>query len=230
MKVDVKLHFWNSPTHRCTKFVQRQSFSKKKCFETRQNLFFRGPVFTLQGRILLNTLVQEHHNCNKSFIRVEVSPIIQKVELYLANEGSGLVFFSTDKGHTFGKVVGNEFWVILRGKRHNELEFAYDIVQVQSLSIYTDLINYIIVTETKPTLLHCFPFISKLKPGDIIILTGKYMNYQTISNLQFRQLLKKFFHCIVSDFRDTSGEKIPFVSVGITRFVLMLTKASNIQF
>ena len=56
------------------------------------------------------------------------------------------------------------------------------------------------------------------------------MNYQTFTNLQFRPLLKNFFHSIHIDLRDTSGEKIPFVSVGITRLVLMFRKASNIHF
>ena len=56
------------------------------------------------------------------------------------------------------------------------------------------------------------------------------MNYQTFSNLQFRPLLKIFFHRIHIDLRDPSGEKIPFVSVGITRLVLMFRKVSSIQF
>ena len=56
------------------------------------------------------------------------------------------------------------------------------------------------------------------------------MNYQTFSNLQFRPLLKNSFHSIHIDLRDTSGEMIPFVSVGITRLVLMFRKASNIHF
>ena len=56
------------------------------------------------------------------------------------------------------------------------------------------------------------------------------MNYQTFSNLQIRPLLKNFFHSIHVDLRDTSGEKIPFVSVGITRLVLMYQKPSNIYF
>ena len=95
--------------------------------------------------------------------------------------------------------------------------------------IYTDLIEYNIVGDTKAPLLRCFPFISKLKSGDIITI-GQYMNYQTFSNLQFRPLLKISFHSIHIDLRDTSGEKIPFVSVGITRLVLMFRKASNIHF
>ena len=56
------------------------------------------------------------------------------------------------------------------------------------------------------------------------------MNYQTFSNLQFRPLLKNSFHSKHIDLRDPSGEKIPFVFVGITRLVLMFRKASNIHF
>ena len=56
------------------------------------------------------------------------------------------------------------------------------------------------------------------------------MNYQTFSNLQFRPLLKSFFHSILIDLRDTSSEEIPFVSVGITRLALMFRKACNIHF
>ena len=95
--------------------------------------------------------------------------------------------------------------------------------------IYSDLVEYNIVGDTKPPLLRCFPFISKLKGGDIIT-TGQYMNYQTFSNLQFRPLLKNSFHSVHIDLRDTSGEKIPFVYVGITRLVLMFRKVSNILF
>ena len=56
------------------------------------------------------------------------------------------------------------------------------------------------------------------------------MNYQTFGNLQFRPLLENSFHRILIELRDTSSEEIPFVSVGITRLVLMFRKASNIQF
>ena len=118
---------------------------------------------------------------------------------------------------------------MLRGKRPHNPEFAYDIVRIHSLMIYTDVSAYKIVDDTKGPLLHWFLFVSKLKGGDIIS-TGQYVNYQLFSNLQCRLLLKKFFHSIHIDLRDTSGEKIPFVSVGITRLVLMFRKASNIHF
>ena len=69
--------------------------------------------------------------------------------------------------------------------------------------------------DTNAPLLRSFPFKSKLKSGDIKTI-GQYMNYQTFSNLHFRSLLRNSFHSMHIDLRDTSGEKIPFVSVGIT--------------
>ena len=136
---------------------------------------------------------------------------------------------STDLGHIFGNNVGNQFGVLMKGEGPDEPQFSYDIVRIHSLMIYSDLVEYNIVGDTKVPLLRCFPFISKLKGGDIIT-TGQYMNYQTFSNLQFRHLLKSSFHSIHIDLRDTSGEKIPIVSVGITRLVLMFRKVSSIHF
>ena len=177
----------------------------------------------------MNTLIQERHNHSEKCVTVKVSRRTQKVDIYLANEGSGLAFFSTDLGQIFGSNVANEFGVMLRGKGPQKPKFAYDIVRIHSLMIYTDLNEYNIIGDTKASLLRCSPFISKLKSG-VIITTGQYMNFQTFSNLQFRPRLQKSFHSIHIDLRDTSGEKIPFVSVGITRLVLMFKKASNIHF
>ena len=147
----------------------------------------------------------------------------------LANDTSGLAFCSTDLGNIFGNNVGNEFGVLTTGKRSLEPGFAYDIVRIHSLMIYSDLVEYNIVGDTKAPLLRFFLFISKLKGGDIIT-TGQYMNHQTFSNLQFRPLLKNSFHSIHIDLRDTSGEKKTFVSVVITRLVLMFRKVSNLHF
>ena len=177
----------------------------------------------------MNTLIQERNNHNETCITVKVSCSTQKVVIMLANDTSGLAFRSTDLGDIFGNTVGNQFVVLMKGRGPHEPEFAYDIVRIHSLMIYSDLVEYNIVGDTRAPLLRCFPFISKLKGGDIIT-TGQYMNYQTFSNLQFRPLLKNSFHSIQIDLRDTSGEKIPFVSVGITRLVLMFRKVSNIHF
>ena len=117
----------------------------------------------------------------------------------------------------------------MRGKGPHEPKFAYDIVRIHSLMIYTDIVEYNIVGDSKAPLLCCLPFISKLKSGDVIT-TGQYMKYQAFSNLQFRRLLKNSFHSIHIDLRDTSVEKIPFVYVGTTRLVLMFRKVSDIQY
>ena len=174
-------------------------------------------------------LVQERNNHNETCITVKVSHRTQKVVIMLANDTSGLAFFSTDLAHIFGNNVGNEFGVLIIGKRPHETELAYDLVRIHSLMTYSDLVEYNIVGDTKAPVLRCFPFISKLKGGDIIT-TGQYMNYQTFSNLQFRPPLKNFFQGIRIDLRDTSGEKIPLVSVGITRLVLIFRKVSIIHF
>ena len=176
----------------------------------------------------MNTLIQGRINHRDTFLTIKVSRVTQKVKVYLANEKSSLAIFGTDLGHIFGGDVRNDSGILMRGKEPHEPTFAYDIVRIHSLMIYTDIVEYNIVGDTKAPVHRCFPFISKLKSGDIIT-TGQYMNYQTFSNLQFRRLLKNSFHSIHIDLRDTSGEKIPFVSVGITRIVLMFRKVSDIQ-
>ena len=94
---------------------------------------------------------------------------------------------------------------------------------------YSDIVEYSFVGHTKTLLLRCFPFISKLKGRDNIT-TGQYVIYWKFSNLQIRPLLKNSFHSIDIDLREASSEKITFVSVGITRLVLMFRKVSNIHF
>ena len=177
----------------------------------------------------MNTLIQERNNHNETCITVKVSRRSEKVVVILANDSSGLAFCSTDLGHIFGDNVGNQFGVLMKGKGPHEPQFAYDIVRIQSLMIYSNLVEYSFVGDPKAPLLRFFPFMLKLKGGDIIT-TGQYMNYQTFSNLQFRPLLKNSFHSVHIDLRDTSGEKKPFVSVGITRLVLMFRKVSSNHF
>ena len=177
----------------------------------------------------MNTLIQEKNNHNETCITVKVSRRSQKVVIVLANDSSVLAFCSTDLGHIFGNNVGNQFGVLMKTKGPHKPQFAYDIVRIHSRMIYSDLVEYSIVGDLKSPLQRCFPFISKLKGGDIIT-SGQYMNYQTFSNLQFIRLLKNSFHSIHIDLRDTSSEQIPFVSVGITQLVLMFRKVSSIHF
>ena len=130
----------------------------------------------------MNTLIQKRNIHNGTCVTVKVSRRTQNVVIILANDTSGLTFCSTDLGHIFGNNVGNQFGVLMKRKGPHEAQFAYDIVRIHSLMIYSDLVEYSIVGDTKAPSLGCFLFISKLKGGDIIT-SRQYMNYQTFSNL-----------------------------------------------
>ena len=114
--------------------------------------------------------------------------------------------------------VDNELGVLLRGKGPHKTEVAHDIVHINSLMIYTNLIDYTIDGDTKARLLRCLPFFSNLKAGDIIT-SGQYINSLKFRNLPFRPLLKMSFHSINTDLRDTGGDKKPTVSVRITGLI-----------
>ena len=205
-------------------------FYEEKLSKTTEAYYLEPGLYSSRTDIVeaMSTLQQERNNHRDTCITIKVSRVMQKVNVYLANEESSLAIFSTDLGHIFRGHVRNDSGILMRGKGPHEPTFAYDIVRIHSLMIYTDIVEYNIVGDTKAPLLRCFPFISKLKSGDIIT-TGQYMNYQTFSNLQFKRLLKNFFHSKHIDLRDTSAEKVPFVSLGITRLVFMFRKVSDIH-
>ena len=180
----------------------------------------------------MNTLIQVRHNHKESCITIKVSRRMQKVEIYLVNKGSDPEFFSRvsrDLGHLSVSNFVNDVGVMFRRKGLDKPEFAYDVVGIHCLMIYTDLTDCIIFSDTKSALLRCFPSTSKLKAGDIRT-TGPYMNYQTFSDLKFRPLLETSFQGIHIELRDMSSKKIPIVSVGITLLVLVFKKVSKIQF
>ena len=202
-----------------------EKFSKT----TETNYLELGLYSSITGIVeALNIFIQEKNNHGDSCITNKLSRVTQKVKVYQANDESSLANFSTDMGHILGGVVGDDLGILMRGKGPHEPTFAYNAVRIHSLMIYTDIVEYNFVGNTKTLLLRCFPFISKLKSGDIIT-TAQYMNYQTFSNLQFRRLMKNSFHSIHIDLRDTSGEKFPVDSLRITRLVFMFRRVSDIH-
>ena len=101
----------------------------------------------------MNTLIQERNNHHETCITVKVSRRSQKVAIILANDTSGLAFCSTNLGHIFGNNVGNQFGLLMKGKGPHEQQFAYDIVRIHSLKIYSDLVKYSLVGDTEAPLL-----------------------------------------------------------------------------
>ena len=140
----------------------------------------------------MNTFIQERKNHNETCRTVKVSRRSQKRVIILANDSSGPAFCSTDLGHIFGNNVGNQFEVLMKRKGPHEPQFAYDLVRIHSLMIYSDLVEYSVVGDTKAPLLQCFPFILKPKGGDIKT-TGQYMNYQTLATYSLEPCSKTLF-------------------------------------
>ena len=70
----------------------------------------------------------------------------------------------------------------MKGKGPHYPKYCYEIIRIQSLMIYSYIIEYNIVGDTKTPLLRCIPFNSKIKKMETIS-TGQYMNYQSFTNL-----------------------------------------------
>ena len=58
----------------------------------------------------------------------------QEVEIYLANEGSGLAFFGTDLDS--GINIGIEFGVMLRVNEPHRTEIAHNVFRIHSHDIH----------------------------------------------------------------------------------------------
>ena len=165
-------------------------------------------------------------------VYVSVDKITQRVAVHLLENQSVFIIQSSGLSHTFGcDLEQNQTGVIMKRKRPHYPQYSYDIIRIHSLMIYSDIIDYNIVGDTETPLLRCIPFISKVKSGGIIS-TGQYMKFtgQSFINLKFEKLLKNSFHSIKIELKDTTSEKIPFVSVGITRVVLLFRKLSDNHF
>ena len=176
----------------------------------------------------MNTLFQGTHNQSESCIKVEVSRTLQKFEIQLEEERSGLALFSTVLQQVFGSHVGIAFWEMLSGKRHHKPDFLYEIVRIHSLMAYTDMVEYIVVDDTKKPILCCFSSVSKPKAVDII-WTGQYVIYRTISDLQFRSLLRnysKYSHWLE---RYQQWKKFLYLLISVV-FFWKLGKFLNIHF
>ena len=66
----------------------------------------------------------------------------------------------------------------MKGKGPHCFQYSYAIIRKDSLMVYSDIIEYNIVGDTKTPLMRCIPFISKVKSGEINS-SGQYMNYHS---------------------------------------------------
>ena len=117
--VNGRLQFQKNPTHQSTKLLRRENwfFFDKKLSESSEFYYLQPLLYPSITDIVeaMNILIQERHNHSENCIKVKVSRRMQKVEIYFANEASGLAFFSKDLWLIFESKVGNGFGVMLRG-------------------------------------------------------------------------------------------------------------------
>ena len=126
----------------------------------------------------MNKKIHEREKYEKTPIKLKVNRITQRTSLSLPNENSLLVIFSTDLCHVFGgeeAVYG--MGVFMSGAGPHFPKFPYGIVRIHTLMIYSDIVEYNNVGETKAALLRCIPFISRIKNRDIIS-TGHNIYYK----------------------------------------------------
>ena len=71
----------------------------------------------------------------------------------------------------------DRFAFLLWGEGPHVSSFPVDILRVHSIMVYTDLIEYGIIGDTKAPILRCFPFISKIQNDSIS--TKQFMHYET---------------------------------------------------
>ena len=86
-------------------FLDKKYSKSTNLYQLEPGLFFSITDF-VEG---LNTLIEYRHSNNESCVTIKVFRKTKKVESYLADEGSGLAFFSTYLGHILGRKVGIEF-------------------------------------------------------------------------------------------------------------------------
>lgn len=178
----------------------------------------------------MNELIAIRERSKEFQITFKLDRITQKLEIFLPKKSSQLILYSADLVHIFGCDLRDaRMGLWMAGKGPHNPKYEYDILRIHSFMIYTDIIEYNIVGDAKAPLLRCLPFVPKLKSGDVIS-TNQYMNYQSFQNLQYKRVLKNSFHTVQLELRDTSGEKIPFIAIGITRVVLMFRKVNDDHF
>ena len=83
------------------------------------------------------------------------------VAIHLPENQSVFIFQSADLSHFFGcDLEQNQTGVIMKIKGPHYPQYSHDIIRMHSLMIYSDIIEYNIVGDTKTPLMRYISFIS----------------------------------------------------------------------
>lgn len=101
-------------------------------------------------------------------------------------------------------------------------KYPVDLTRVHSVMVYSDIVEYDIVGDTKAPLLRTFPFMHRQSSSSFPTISS-----MTFDQLQFRKLSRHNFHSIRIELRMPTGELIPFKAFASTRVVLIFRKISD---
>ena len=83
-------------------------------------------------------------------IYVSVDEITQKFAVHLPENQLVFIIQSADLSHIFVcDLEQNQTGIIMKGKSPHYPQYSYDIIRIHSLMIYSDIIEYNIVGDTK---------------------------------------------------------------------------------
>ena len=117
------------------------SFHDNKLSKTKHYYYLEPGLYHSITDIVeaMNSLIQKRNNHNKTCIGVKVDRRTQEIAFSLVNDESSWVISSINLGHIFGGDVRNDRGILMLGKGPHKPLFAYDIVRIHSLMIYTDI-------------------------------------------------------------------------------------------
>ena len=171
---------------------------------------------TDQILIALNENLKKNWKGNKKNFNLNwsVNQVSRKIDFELPHKDSLLVLGSPDLSAILGFPVN-----YCLDNTVTKSVFPTDILRFHSIMVYTDIIEYSVIGDTKAPILRGFPFEQRLSHDRISVT--KVLNNSRFDNLQYRRLLKNSIHSIRIELRSQTGELIPFLSVGVTRLTLV---------
>ena len=166
----------------------------------------------------MNNSLKKKRSTQKVDLKWSINQVSRKVDISLPSKDSHLVISSPD----LSTILGFPSNVWLKGIGPHQSLYPIDILRIHSVMVYTDIVEYSVIGDTKAPVLRCFPFEQRLSRDRISVT--KFISNNSFDNLQFRRLLRNSIHSIRIELRTQTGELIPFVSVGLTRVSLLFRK------
>ena len=171
-----RLQYPSCLTLQCTKILLWVNFFytefSKEAKEPPEPYTLKPGLYTSISEIVnaMNDLISDRRKRNEKYITAHVDKITQQVNISLRKDISSLVFCSNDLTHIFGvESLEPDSGLLMYGIGPHKNQLAYEIVRIHSLMIYTDLVEYNIIGDTKAPLLRCIPFFSKIENETNII-------------------------------------------------------------